>query len=211
MTIIEMHDYVDLLLDKANSPWFTSDEKDKFLNLAQDEFVENRYDKFELDERTRKELLPLVRLETGSSVSVIDINLIPNFRYTLNLIGEFNKTCGTGTMFNRIHPLQLDDEGSNENDPFNKSSDSNPCYIECNNGAANEIIIKSDNVPLTYKLKYLASPRDVLRDLVDPLNNIDSELPEFMHEDLVYIAVRKMMGNTEQQLNYQIQQNEEQK
>ena len=42
-----MHDECDLLLDKANSPWFSSQEKDKFLNRAQHEFAETRYKFFE--------------------------------------------------------------------------------------------------------------------------------------------------------------------
>ncbi len=47
MTIIEMHQKCDLLLDKANSPWYTSAEKDSFINEAQNEFVETRYKLFE--------------------------------------------------------------------------------------------------------------------------------------------------------------------
>lgn len=43
MDIIEMHDLCDLLIDKANAPWFTSSEKDDFINLAQIEFLDNSY------------------------------------------------------------------------------------------------------------------------------------------------------------------------
>ena len=208
MNIIEMHDYCDLLLDKANSPWYSSKEKDDFINLAQAEYEESRYREFELDERTRKELLPFVRTTTGSNVSEIDLSAIPDYMFTLNLIGEFNKTCGSGTSMEKIYPLQLDDEGENQNDPFNKNDDSNPAYTEGNNGTINVLSIISDNAPLNYVLKYLMRAPDVFRDVNNPANNINSMFPEFTHEEIVNIAVRKMMANTEQVQNYQMQNNE---
>lgn len=203
-----MHEYCDLLLDKANSPWYTSAEKDDFINLAQAEFVESRYETFELDERTRKELLPLVRRTTGLNVSEIDLSAIQDYMFTLNLIGVFNKVCGKGTSTEKIYPLQLDDEGENQSDPFNKNDDSNPAYTEENNGTNNVLLIVSDNAPLSYTLKYLMRAPDVFRDVNNPSNNVDSIMPTFTHEEIVNIAVRKMMANTEQIQNYQMQQNE---
>jgi len=54
-------------------------------------------------------------------------------------------------------------------------------------------------------LKY---PVQVFLDINNSANNINSELPEFIHDEIVNIAVRKMLGSTEQQMNYQIQSNE---
>lgn len=204
-----MHIMCDLLLDKANSPWFNPSEKDKFLNLAHAEFVETRYRQFELDERTRKELLPLVRIFTSSSnVSLVNLSGIVGYMFTLNLIAEFNKKCGTGTFKIKVTPLQLDDEAENELDPFNRSEDDNPTYVEYNNGTNNIAEVKSTNVPLLLFLKYLKMPVKVLLDVTNPANNVNSEMPEFTHEEIVNIAVRKMMATTEQQLNYQLQNNE---
>lgn len=203
-----MHEYCDLLLDKANSPWYSSGEKDDFINLAQAEFVESRYEEFELNERARQELLPLVRSSTGASVSEINLSAIPDFMFTLNLIGVFNKTCGAGTDTIKIYPLQLDDEAENQADPFNKNDDENPAYTTENDGTNDLIKIVSDNPPNSYTLKYLKRARNVVRDVNNPANNISSELPKFTHEEIVNIAVRKMMANTEQQLNYQMQNNE---
>ena len=208
MNIIEMQDLCDLLLDKANSPWFSSAEKDKFINLAQAEFSESRYRQFEFDERTRKELISLVRRSIGTNVSTINLDLIQDYMFTLNLSGVFNKTCGTGTTTEAIKPLQLDDEFDSQNDPFNKNDDSNPAYTEENNGTNNVVLIISDNAPISYVLKYLKRPIDVFRDTQNPLNNISSEMPIFTHEEIVNIAVRKMMATTEQQLNYQLHNNE---
>jgi len=208
MNIIEMHDECDLLLDKANSPWFSSQEKDKFLNRAQHEFAETRYKFFEKDERTRKELLPLVRTSTGLATSIVNYSAIQDFMFTLSLSGIFNKVCGIGTSLKRVHPLQLDDEIGVESDPFNKSADDNPNYIEENDGTDNIAIIKSDTTPVSYSLKYLKIPLTVFRDINNPSNNINSEMPIFTHDEIVNIAVRMMMANTEQQLNYQLINNE---
>jgi len=208
MNIIEMQEMADLLLDKANSPWFSSTEKDSFINRAHHEFAESRYRFFEKDERVRKELLPLVRTSAGANTSIVNYSLILDFMFTLSLSGIFNKVCGTGTALQKISPQQLDDIIEMESDPFNKSADDNPNYTEENNGTDDIATIISDTTPISYSLKYLKIPRTVFRDVNNPANNIDSEMPIFTHDEIVNIAVRMMMANTEQQLNYQLINNE---
>jgi len=208
MNIIEMHTMCDLLLDKANAPWFSPTEKDSYLNMAHMEFAETRYRKFETDERTRKELLPLVRRSTSGTTSSINLSAISGFMFILNVLGVFTDVCGTTTTTRKISPLQLDDEGDNELDPFNRSANDNPTYTEENDGTNNIVLIKSDSAPVSYVLKYLMIPPRVLNDEAVPANNINSIMPEFTHEEIVNIAVRKMMATTEQQLNYQMQNNE---
>ena len=208
MDIIEMQEACDTGLDKANSPWYTSTEKDYYLNKALHEFAESRYRFFEKDERVRKELLPLVRSTAGANTSIVNYGIIENFMFTLSLSGIFNKVCGVGTSLEPIRPIQLDDEIGMQKDPFNKSGDDNPQYIEENNGVDDIAIIKSDTTPLSYTLKYLKIPRTVFRDVDNPSNNINSEMPIFTHDEIVSIAVRMMMANTEQVQNYQLQQNE---
>jgi len=203
MTIIEMHALCDLLLDKADSPWFTSEEKDKFINLGQEEFVQTQYEQFEFNEKARKNLLPLVRSSSGTNTSTINLDAIPMYMYTLGLSGNFNSPCG-GNVTRKISPLQIDDEAETEQDPFNKSADDNPNYVEENNGTNNVCLIKSDTVPVSYTLKYLKQPRKVKNDETTPANNVNSEMPDFTHEDIVYIAVNKMLANTEQFQNYQV-------
>ena len=145
MNIIEMHNLCDLLLDKANSPWFTTEEKDKFLNLAHAEFAESRYSEFELNERVRKELLPLVRRHTDSGAT-INLDSISNYMFTLSLMGEFPNLCGVGTTMRKISPLQLDDEAENLLDPFNKPANDNALYTEEYDGTNNVVLILSDDV-----------------------------------------------------------------
>ena len=155
MNVIEMQKACDVGLDKANSPWYSSDEKDYYLNKAQFEFAETRHTFFEKDERIRKELLPLVRVVSAINTSTVNYSAVPEFMFTLSISGVFNKVCGEGTSTQSVHPLQLDDEFMVEKDPFNKSADDNPNYIEENTGVDSVAIIKSDTTPLSYTLKYL--------------------------------------------------------
>ena len=51
---------MDLLLDKADQPYFTTLEKDKFLRIAISDFVNFHYQKMLVDEESRRALAPLI-------------------------------------------------------------------------------------------------------------------------------------------------------
>ena len=50
MTFGQAHAEMDILLDKADQPYFTTQEKDKFLNLAISDFINFHYQKMTADE-----------------------------------------------------------------------------------------------------------------------------------------------------------------
>ena len=54
MNLTEAHDYMDMLLDKAEQPYFTTIEKDRYLDLAISEFVNSNYRKMGADEDARR-------------------------------------------------------------------------------------------------------------------------------------------------------------
>ena len=56
MILTEAYDYMDLLLDKADQPYFTTEEKDKFLNLAISDFMNYQYQQMTGDEDARRAL-----------------------------------------------------------------------------------------------------------------------------------------------------------
>jgi len=204
MTITQMHELCDLLIDKANAPWFNDDEKDKFINLAQIEFVDSSYRLFEYNEEVREKLLPLVKSSAygAAPISSINLNLINDFRYVLSLRGNYKDSCG-GVVTRAIPPIQLDDEVRNQLDPFNINDDLNPGYTQENKFGANLIEIISTSNPTDVLLKYLKTPVDVSKDL-----NINCELSVSSHEEVVNIAVRKMLGNIQDQFGYQVQTQE---
>ena len=56
MNLTEAHDLIDLLLDKADQPYFTTSEKNKFLDLAISDFINMHYQKMTVDEDSRRAL-----------------------------------------------------------------------------------------------------------------------------------------------------------
>ncbi len=54
MTFGEAHDLMDLLLDKADQPYFTVEEKDKFLNLAYFDWFDKALDRYDSDPEIAK-------------------------------------------------------------------------------------------------------------------------------------------------------------
>ena len=60
MTFGEAHDLMDLLLDKADQPYFTTEEKDKFLNIAYFDWFDKALDRYDSDPEIAKCLGKLV-------------------------------------------------------------------------------------------------------------------------------------------------------
>jgi hypothetical protein len=200
MTITEMHILCDELLDKSNAPWFNAIQKDLYLNLAQEEYVETRYKDFEVNEKRRKELISLVRRSEFTNTSVVNLTNIPDFYYVLSLIAEIND-CGN-LIKKAVIPVQHDDYAKTQEDPFHKNDNENPGYLEINDGTSNIIEVISEDVPNKLTMVWLKIPRKV-----NITSLIDSELPSITHKEIVDIAVRKMMFVTENP-NYQVQINE---
>tara|TARA_R100001015_G_C4632308_1_gene195696 strand:+ start:352 stop:1158 length:807 start_codon:yes stop_codon:yes gene_type:complete len=57
MTIQEAYDYIDMLLDKADQPYFTTEEKNRFLNLAISDFINAHYPRMGADEDSKRALV----------------------------------------------------------------------------------------------------------------------------------------------------------
>lgn len=202
MTIAEMHTYLDRLIDKANAPWFTPEEKDAFINDAIQEYVKNKYAKFETVEKVREDLLTLVLEFTDTNTNTIDLDSLSNFWFVLRLQVDIDSDCGELTGI-PVTPMQHDDIAASQLDPFNKATDEYPQYEQIFTGGVRTIRILSDNVPTSLKMVYLAEPVSV--DINTPT---DSNLPEHTHREVLNIAVRMMFANLEDPGQYQIQLNE---
>lgn len=208
MDIIQMHKLADLLIDKADAPWFTSEEKDMFINLAMKQIVDVNYREFEKNEEARAKLNTLVRTKSEGTVAQVNLTTITDFRYTLALKGTTPDSCGN-LITRKISPVQWDDEAGNQNDPFNKNSDANLGYVQENIVGTGDVLrILSDTTPTNVSLVYLKTPVDVSNNLTTPASNVNCELPESVHEEVVNLAVRKMLGTVESQIQYQFQANE---
>lgn len=203
MTIAEMHDLCDLLIDKANGVWFSPLEKDRFINLAIDEYVKNKHKLFEVDEKVREDLLSLVISPfIVNATDTINLEVVPNFLFVLRVEADITGTCGALTGL-PVSPRQQDDFSESERDPFNKSTDKYPVYLQFVEAGNRIIKAYSDTVPLQMRMTYLREPVEV--NIVTPTN---CDLPEHTHDEIVNLAVRKMMATIEGFQNYQAQLNE---
>jgi hypothetical protein len=197
-----MHDQCDLLIDKANAPWFSPTEKDKFLNLAINEYVKNKYRAFEVDEKVREDLLTLVSPVFTVAGNIINLDAVPNFLFILMINADINSPCGDLSKV-PVKPIQYDKLSESQRDPFNVAADKYPQYTQNMQGGLRTVEVISPTIPTLLRMVYLTKPAVV--DIVAPVN---CNLPEHTHEEIVNLAVRKMLGTIEGFENYQVQQNE---
>lgn len=72
MNLSEAHELIDILLDKADQPYFIPEEKTKFLGLAISDFINFHYQKMEADEDSRRAIAGCIRW-IGFSLSSSEI------------------------------------------------------------------------------------------------------------------------------------------
>jgi hypothetical protein len=202
MTIAEMHSLEDLLIDKANAPWFTPVEKDRFTNLAINEYVKNKHKLFETDEKVREDLLSLVINHPPVAGDTINLSSINDFLFVLRVEVDITNDCGTNTGI-PVTPMQQDDFSESQRDPFNKAEDEHPQYLQFVEAGDRVIKVYSDTLPTAIRMTYLKQP--VAVNINTPT---DSNLPVHTHEEIVNLAVRKMLATIEGFENYQVQLNE---
>jgi hypothetical protein len=91
MNLKEMHDKVDFWADKVKSPRYSRTDRDQALNTAIDSFVKDRYDNikqqrrysFEVPERVREELYPIIVDDYPISIVGQKTDTPPDFSYHL--------------------------------------------------------------------------------------------------------------------------------
>ena len=185
---------IRLLLDKAESPYYTDAEINLFLELGIKEFINENYKKFELNQATRDNLRTLVKTSTSLTQTTpdqFDITSLTDYSHFLS----FEITVGNQSEYVKI--LQLDDYLAIKKDPFNKPSETNVIGVIEDNRI--KIYKDSINTISSHVLTYLA-----WNESTDDI----ASLPDHTHEDVVNITVRKLMGSVKDQA-YQIQMTEE--
>tara|TARA_R110002020_G_scaffold2532_10_gene12189 strand:+ start:1599 stop:2270 length:672 start_codon:yes stop_codon:yes gene_type:complete len=218
MTLAEIRDRVYLLLDKAGAPYFTVDELNEFIDMAQMEFVKTRYKEFELTEKRFQDLVPLVRRLTIATADITNdliiisgansVSVDDDILYVLQLHSDYVIHCGdtTETKTLSVPQLDWDNFGKIQSDPFNRTSESNPKYVMFNEGPqfgvnSTEAIELHPNSGNDYILVYLRRPTDATT------NPAEIDLPEHTHDEIVNLAVRKLLFNIESP-SYQVQDKE---
>ena len=193
MTLTDAYEYLDLLLDKANQPYFQNDEKDKFINMSITEFLNSRYALMRINQ-DYSEIIGnrYSATETTGEVTVSTNSLtfdVPYLHLTYaQLDGQICKIV-SDDEFMELTLTSNPFKSVNENNPIctvTQISDE-PTLVFNNGGTVN---LQAANTCFIRFLSHLT---------VDEWTDI----PEHYQHDILKIVVRKMTANIENP-NYQI-------
>jgi hypothetical protein len=216
MTILEAHNLFKFLLDKVDSnsyPEFESNEIDTYLDLAQMEFVKERYKAFETNTKRREDLRTIVkeaavtlnnsmfnstykRYEVPKTLLFSVVNYLYVVREELLVT---NNECNI-TEENYPFVVSHDNYNSVKKDPFRKPSLKKPIRIDLDGRFIIDMgqQIDFNKYNILYSVTFLKRPnKPFIGNPVPPINAVDLELPENVHEEIVNLAVRKAIENIE--------------
>lgn len=196
MTIEQMHERFDLIQDKYESPYFTSEEKDHFINLSQDALF------LKLDFMPFDYLLQRKEVSRGFESNEVNTQHLKNFiiddlNITLSSgLASFedinsaiqNKTGGDEELF-RVISVSIDDLDARwvrhndlnrfERNKYLRGTEKYPIYTYNNDG----LKIRPSSIQ-SCKVSVLRKHKDVSLE-----NSIDSEFPESIHHKILYDAL----------------------
>lgn len=225
MDIIEMHKYFNQLIDKLGSPYFKEEEIDRFINRAQlsilDDYIYNRHNKRSKDEEPPYGFENTSLISEAVSPFISEITSISTDANGQFLIAAVNVALGGIVMY---HLSNLSRKSSTDNlyyscqfvrhndyfrlikNVFKVPSETHPihrkfdAYIQVNPvGVAN------------LEMTAIKHPLDVNNDIVQPLNNVSSQFPEKVHNEIVIRAVQQAGYSTREFDFYQVATAEKQK
>ena len=203
MTLAEAYDYLDLLLDKANQPYFSDDEKDVFIDLSITEFLNSRYALMRANQDFSEMIGARRSINQNTTGSYITVSTnyveLDDYHHITN-----------ATLNGVTCRILSDDEGTellSSNNPFKSIDSDNPaCWVTSNPGYTPEVRIffhPGDNIDFTsvdtFNVRYL-------RHLT---HNDWLGIPEQYQHDILNIVNRKLTANIES-TNYAVQANEAQ-
>lgn len=224
MTVLEMHDYFKILVDKEdtlNNPNFDPEHIDFFLNEpGQDTLVKLRYSgrssalgqAFEETQKRTDDIRILIE-NIVIPAEAFDNDNKPNSRFfTLpsNYWFAVNEECTvkyldcngeSTTKLVRVKPTSHDDYTKVIRDPFSRPNKEEVLRLMYQNKV--EIIGSSSVEPLEYTLRYIRKPSRISLSL-----NVDCELPDHLHMEVVNMAVKSAIRATQNDNEYQKMLNE---
>lgn len=210
MTIEEMHTALELELDKSNAldtPSFTDNEKDWWLNSAIKKFVKTRYSgvntKRESFEETQKRIDDLRTLVKSSDLSLASTSdPYPNGYYSAMpsdywlTVGEEATISVSGTT-SRVGVTQCNQNQYRQkiDDPYSEHilhyGTAEPIRLFYENSV--ELISDGNYSVSTYHLTYLKAPQTVSLS-----TSTDCDLPFHTHDEVVRLCANMILENVEQ-------------
>ena len=195
MTYTEAYIHIDNLLDKTGTAYFTSNEKNQFLDLAVMEYTKGMVNTLESDAQSMEKIAPLI-VKSSSLAQSSGVITLPTTVPVYHILRAY-----TATNDYAINIMGYGEYASAKNDPYHKADTKNP--IGLLRGASMDVIGNTENVYIEYiKVPYLADEETSFAASTSVGGyGINSS------EEIVNIAVRKMMLSLEDP-RYQLQVNE---
>lgn len=145
-------------------------------------------------------------VSSGSvDVSGVDYNLGDSFVDDGGLIIISGSVKSTKSRRVGVKATQHDDYNRIANDPFNKPKSDQARRLML--GDKIELLSEVDFDITKFYMRYIKKPAEMLNDLATPANNVDCELSEHTHEEIVDIAVALALEGIESN-RYQTNLNE---
>lgn len=195
MTITQMHEYFDLLLDKSGSPYFEDSEKDLFINMAQIEYVkqlmpsnEGGVVNVELDQVVYNNVYPLVYDITGLTMTASAAILTTTIQTALDTASSSTEKIlyilnVSWTKSGTTLPVKFtrqNDWFEFERNSFKQGSATQPRYKYNKTNLTFSPLDQS----ATIALSLLKSPKNVSLSGV-----VNSEFPDHTHKKIVEMAL----------------------
>lgn len=224
MTVAEMHILFKLLMDKAdtlNYPNFEPEEIDVLLNNEKDKIIEQRAygtnPKRQGVEETQKRVDDLRNITKHYTSSIFSNNSGNNKTngYFVNLPSDYKhalqedlsirrQDCNGNLVTETVDVIPITHDRYNRiiKDPFHKPDESNILrlpYEETNGVGTFELITNGNLTPLTYHLRYLRDAASIRygTQYATPTTDVDCDLADHLHREIVESAVRTALENIE--------------
>lgn len=177
--------------DKARRPHQSEPDFKRRYEESRLEWLKLKYKDFEVTEAVRSDLRPFIRNYTfGATNKVLLSQTTSKFLYATKLTGDYTFECsGKQTVRTlAITPRQIDTDFML--DPYNQPDDTEPVYIEENDGDGIYFKILSDSIPTNVVLRYIKAPE--IYDLQNSPNGFTEE-DEMQQNEIIDLAVEKYL------------------
>jgi len=221
-------------ITSLGAPGYTDEEKSSFLTQAQERLVKRKYTArgnkyfrgFEGSEKRRKDLSELMRTanlnNANLSASQADVHrngffydLPTDLLYTVSEVVTTNiEDCdlstSTQTVYTQIEvePVTHDEYNININNPHKRPYNKLVWRMDYNTNI-HELITDGLYTVENYFIRYIKRPINIVVDTVTPINQVDSELDDSVHREIVDEAITIAVSVTKPE-EYQIKQAENQ-
>lgn len=217
MTLQEFHLNFDIELDKTldfEYPYILPEKKDYWLNKAQDRIVKSRAfgnnqfkTTFEETEKRIDDLRTIVKQSSAiaptSSGNIYSTTLPTDYKFLVR------HQCATNSLSTLVGGVQVDNDELNIllKDPFWSPDAIQPLFYIMGNSIVYETkgAFTVTNTVLTYIKQY--NKIQYGTQYINPTTDINTELPEHLHQEILDIAISMTLENIDSQ-RYQTNLNE---